>query len=34
LIVNTKTKEKIWDERIIWETDGDVTVMGCWLSVI
>ena len=24
-----KTKEKLWDERISWEQDGDVTVLGC-----
>ena len=24
-----KTKEKSWDERIVWEQDGDVTVLGC-----
>jgi hypothetical protein len=24
-----KTKEKSWDERITWEIDGDVTVLGC-----
>ena len=24
-----KTKEKQWDERISWEKDGDVTVLGC-----
>ena len=24
-----KTKEKSWDERISWEQDGDVTVLGC-----
>jgi hypothetical protein len=24
-----KTKEKPWDERISWEQDGDVTVLGC-----
>ena len=24
-----KTKEKSWDERITWEQDGDVTVLGC-----
>jgi len=23
------TKEKSWDERIYWEQDGDVTVLGC-----
>jgi len=23
------TKEKSWDERISWEQDGDVTVLGC-----
>ena len=23
------TKEKPWDERITWEQDGDVTVLGC-----
>jgi hypothetical protein len=25
----SKTKEKSWDERISWERDGDVTVLGC-----
>jgi hypothetical protein len=25
----SKTKEKNWDERIAWEQDGDVTVLGC-----
>ena len=25
----TKTREKSWDERISWEQDGDVTVLGC-----
>jgi hypothetical protein len=25
----TKTREKPWDERISWENDGDVTVLGC-----
>jgi hypothetical protein len=25
----SKTKEKSWDERISWEQDGDVTVLGC-----
>jgi hypothetical protein len=25
----TKTKEKSWDERILWEYDGDVTILGC-----
>jgi len=25
----SKTKEKTWDERITWEQDGDVTVLGC-----
>jgi hypothetical protein len=24
-----KTKEKSWDERISWENEGDVTVLGC-----
>jgi len=24
-----KTKEKSWDERISWEYDGDVTILGC-----
>jgi len=24
-----KTKEKSWDERITWENDGDVTILGC-----
>jgi hypothetical protein len=24
-----QTKEKTWDERISWEQDGDVTVLGC-----
>jgi hypothetical protein len=24
-----KTKEKSWDERISWEQEGDVTVLGC-----
>ena len=24
-----KTKEKSWDERISWEQDGEVTVLGC-----
>ena len=24
-----KTKEKSWDERITWEQDGDVIVLGC-----
>ena len=24
-----QTKEKSWDERIAWEQDGDVTVLGC-----
>jgi hypothetical protein len=24
-----KTREKLWDERISWEYDGDVTVLGC-----
>ena len=24
-----KTKEKPWDERISWEKDGEVTVLGC-----
>jgi hypothetical protein len=24
-----KTKEKSWDERIAWEQDGDVTILGC-----
>jgi len=24
-----KTKEKSWDERITWEQDGDVNVLGC-----
>jgi hypothetical protein len=24
-----KTKEKTWDERISWEQEGDVTVLGC-----
>jgi len=24
-----KTKEKTWDERITWEQDGDVTILGC-----
>jgi hypothetical protein len=24
-----KTKEKTWDERISWEYDGDITVLGC-----
>ena len=22
-------REKTWDERITWEQDGDVTVLGC-----
>jgi hypothetical protein len=25
----TKTREKSWDDRIIWEQDGDITVVGC-----
>ena len=25
----SKIKEKSWDERIRWEQDDDVTVMGC-----
>jgi hypothetical protein len=25
----TKTKEKDWDDRISWEHDGEVTVLGC-----
>jgi len=25
----SKTKKKSWDERITWEHDGDVTVLGC-----
>jgi len=25
----TKTREKNWDERISWEQEGDVTVLGC-----
>ena len=25
----SKTKQKSWDERITWEQDGDVTVLGC-----
>ena len=25
----SQTKEKPWDERISWEQDGDVTVLGC-----
>jgi hypothetical protein len=25
----SKAKEKPWDERIYWEQDGDVTVLGC-----
>jgi hypothetical protein len=24
-----KTKEKSWDERISWELEGDVTILGC-----
>ncbi|MCL2683578.1 MAG: hypothetical protein FWE63_08915, partial [Bacteroidales bacterium] len=24
-----KTREKNWDERISWEDEGDVTVLGC-----
>ena len=24
-----KTKEKSWDERISWEREGDITVLGC-----
>ena len=24
-----EAKEKTWDERITWEVDGDVTVLGC-----
>ena len=24
-----KAKEKSWDERISWEQDGDVTILGC-----
>ena len=24
-----ETKEKPWDERISWEQDGEVTVLGC-----
>ena len=24
-----KTKEKSWDERISWDQDGDVTILGC-----
>ena len=24
-----QTKEKSWDERISWEQDGDVTILGC-----
>jgi hypothetical protein len=24
-----ESKEKTWDERISWEQDGDVTVLGC-----
>jgi len=24
-----QTKSKAWDERILWEQDGDVTVLGC-----
>jgi len=25
----SKTKKKSWDERITWEQDGEVTVLGC-----
>jgi hypothetical protein len=25
----TKTREKPWDERIYWKSEGDVTVVGC-----
>ena len=25
----TKIRKKSWDERISWERDGDVTVVGC-----
>ena len=25
----SKTKKKSWDERITWESVGDVTVLGC-----
>ena len=25
----SNTREKSWDERIRWEQDGDVTIMGC-----
>jgi hypothetical protein len=24
-----ESKSKSWDERITWEKDGDVTVLGC-----
>ena len=24
-----ESKSKTWDERISWERDGDVTVLGC-----
>jgi len=24
-----ESKSKPWDERISWERDGDVTVLGC-----
>ena len=24
-----ETRQKSWDERIFWESDGDVTVAGC-----
>ena len=25
----SKTLKKSWDERIAWEIDGDLTVLGC-----
>ena len=25
----TETKQKSWDERITWEHDGDITILGC-----
>jgi len=24
-----KAKEKSWDERISWEQEGDITILGC-----
>ena len=24
-----KTREKSWDERIFWENEGDINVLGC-----